>query len=57
MASGLHDSFCHSVVQRLTVCTAIIAMEVKIEEPIPDSLSFKQLSMACIEMYLRNEWF
>jgi hypothetical protein len=27
-----------------------------VEEPVPDSLSFKQLSMACIETCLRNVW-
>jgi hypothetical protein len=28
----------------------------KVEEPVPDSLSFKQLSMAWIETCLRNVW-
>jgi hypothetical protein len=28
----------------------------KVEEPIPDSLSFSQLSMVCIETCLRDVW-
>jgi hypothetical protein len=31
-------------------------MVYKIEEPIPDSLSFKQLSMTFLEICLRNVW-
>jgi hypothetical protein len=41
----------------LTRPVCFLALIDKVDEPILDSLSFKQLSMAFIEICLRNVWF
>jgi hypothetical protein len=47
-----------SIIDHIVQCIVFYQTSflVKAEEPIPDCLSFKQLSMAFIEICLKNVW-